>query len=472
MQLMDSFTPAPMLRPMYNIGCLLDIPTGRYYTGKHGESILNGGLSYITGMGGRGNVFKSLIMFYMMMSILDRYSKSTALVYDTEMSATLERLYQIAASMDFIGGVDLGEEGRLLLTDKVVYSGNAFYEKLKEVLENRANQSKEYIGTTPFVDKENKPVKTYFPFVVAIDSLSQFSTDSVAKVQAKADIGESERNVEALRDAHAKNQLMMELPTVTAKYGCQVMMSAHMGDDLALDPYAPPQKKLAFLKNKVKFKNVPEKFTFLTNNCWFAMGIQVLTNQTTKGPQYPRDGEDIIKGDTDLQVVSIMSIRCKSGPTGLPFDIILSQNEGVKVGLTQYHYINSFNGYGLGGNDRNYYLELLPDVNLSRTTIRSKIDNNEKVRRALEITADMCQIFNYYHDLPKELHITPKELYEKVKAKGYDWDVLLQHTRSYWVFEEEETTNPKKFLSTMDLLKVCADQYKIYWYNDFISKGT
>lgn len=51
MSMLGKFKKAPKLRPLLNIGCLFDIPTGTYLKGKHGESILNGGLSYITGIG-------------------------------------------------------------------------------------------------------------------------------------------------------------------------------------------------------------------------------------------------------------------------------------------------------------------------------------------------------------------------------------------------------------------------------------
>ena len=36
--------PAPAIKPLFNIGALLDIPTGMWVHGKHGESILLGGL--------------------------------------------------------------------------------------------------------------------------------------------------------------------------------------------------------------------------------------------------------------------------------------------------------------------------------------------------------------------------------------------------------------------------------------------
>lgn len=457
MSLTDRFAPAPVLRPMMNIGCLFDIPTGRYYLGKHGESILNGGVPHLTGVVGRGNTFKSAITFYMMLMCLNRYLVTKGLVYDTEMSATLARMHQLAARMENIAGLDLGEEGRLVMTDAVQYSGTEFFDLLKEELKERAEAKR---VTTPFLDKEGKNIMIIPPELAAIDSLSMFAPDVVIKMQDKAGVGESDRNTEALRDSAAKTQMLSELPTLTSRGGGYMFMTGHMGDSIQMDAYTPNPKKLSFLKQNMKIKNVPERFTFLMNNLWFAMASAPLVNQTTKAPEFPRNTDDDLKGDTDLMFVSVMNLRGKSGPTGIPFDVIVSQSEGVLAHLSQFYYCKEMGRFGLGGNDRNYYMELLPDCAISRTTVRGKIDSNEKLRRAIEITSDMCQMSNYWHDLPEGLMCEPKQLYDDLKAKGYDWDVLLD-TRGWWTFEEDK--NQKKFLSTMDLLNMRAGTYHPYW---------
>ena len=128
MDFLKDLKPVPYLRPMLNLGCLLDIGTGRYYVGEYGESILNGGLSHLTGVGGRGNTFKSTLMFFMMLRVLDRYSKSAGHVYDTEMSLTIARLYELAQQhMPNIAGHDLEAEQRMSITDKTMYNGSEWY---------------------------------------------------------------------------------------------------------------------------------------------------------------------------------------------------------------------------------------------------------------------------------------------------------------------------------------------------------
>lgn len=461
-----SFKSAPTIRPMLNIGCLFDIPTGRYVKGKHGESILIGGVPYLTGIGGRGNSFKSALAFFMFLRVMDRYAPAEGNIYDTEMSGTLDRLKSLSWYMkEHLKEDDLSEDSeRIVMSDKTVYSGNEWYQQLKDVLkEDREDkkQRKNYELTVPWVDTKGNHPKALSPALFIIDSFSQFTTDSLAKIQAN-EIGEAGRNVEALRDAMAKNQMIMELPGVTARTGAFGIMTAHMGDEHQLDPYAPPQKKLAFLKQAVKFKNVPEKFTFLPNNVWFSQQSKVLYNQGTKGPEYPRHTDDNMKGDPDLMEIAVLNLRAKSGPSGLPIPLVVSQREGILPFLSEFHYIKGMERFGIGGNLQHYYLELVPDVSLSRTTVRGKVQSDPKLQRALEITSEMCQMKHLWHDLPQGFVPTPGELYESLKKKGYDWDRLL-NTRGWWTFEEQKEELP--FLSTMDLLKMRAGEYHPYWYD-------
>lgn len=463
---------SPTIRPYLNIGCLMDIPTGVYHTGKHGESILNGGLSYVTGIGGRGNTYKSTIAHHMLLKVLDRYTNATGSLYDTEPpSISSARLKALTMDMDNLPFTDLEEEGRVMITDSTMMLGNEWFSLLRDFCKHKTSKEevKKFTGTLPFIDKAGNNIKALIPSIVENDSLSMMPIEVVENIYEKNEIGASGANVEALRSSMAKSQMLMQLPTLTGSSGLYMIMTAHAGDDLALDPYAPPQKKLAFLKNKIKFKQVPEKFTFLTNNLWLCLNASVFQNKTTKAPEFPRGPEDNMKGDTDLQLISIMNLRAKNGPSGLPFELIASQSEGLKVGLSEFYYIKTNDGFGIGGHDRNYFLELVPDVSMQRTTVRGIIDNNAKIRRALEITSEMCQIKNLWHDLDAKYQCTPATLYTELIEKGYDWDVLL-NTRGWWMYEESVTKDTLPFLSTMDLLKMRVGEYHPWWYDDVVKK--
>lgn len=459
MRLNQSFRPAPDIRPLFNIGCLLDIQTGAYHQGEHGEHILNGGMAPLTGIGARGNMGKSLFAWYHELSFLNRYVSATAGIYDTELTVSRKRQLELADQFDNLKGQDLFETGRLSLTDKNLHSGTEWWDMVKDYSKEKSEKSKDYL-TTPFIDKDGKPIKIMIPELLTVDSFSQFKSDVVLKLQ-EGSVGESDRNVEAMRDASAKSQLLNDSTTVLGKAGLNMILTAHMGDGIQMDTYAPKQKKLTFLKGDIKFKYVPENFTFLTNNCWAIIGSSIMLNQTTKAPEFPRSSEDDMKGDTDLMALSVQNLRGKYGPTGLITEIIVSQSEGFLPGLTEFCYAKHSERFGIGGNDRNYFMELCPDINLSRTTVRSKITEHAKLRRALEINAELCMMYELWHDLDPELKCAPKDLFEDLKKKGYDWDMILGGTRGYWTFKEDKS--PLQFLSTMDLLRMRVDKYKPYW---------
>lgn len=459
MDLDNIFKPAPKFLPKINIGAGFDIPTGSYLKGKNGENILNGGLSYLTGVVGGGNMFKSTIMWYMLLSALNRIGASKGLVYDTEISLQMSRMIQLAQHMDRIGGgQDIEALKKLVLTNAVVYSGNKFYDVLTQVTRYRETNPKDFMLDSPFIDELGAFIKLHVPYLVGMDSLSNFTADAVVKIQEENEIGESGRNMEAMRGSLIKTQMLMELPTLTAGSGTYMMMSAHMGKAHQLDSYAPNSKELQHMKQDLKLKNAPEKFKFLTNNCWWTKAASVMERDKT--PEFPRDSDDNLKGDTDLNLISLVNLRGKSGMTGIPLELVVSQTEGVLPGLTALKMMKTFK-FGLGGNDRTYFNMLMPNENIQRTTARSKLQSNAKLARAFEITMEMCQIYNLWHDFDSRLVIAPDEVYAKIKEKGYDWDQLLD-TRGYWVFNNESKEH-KPFLSTKDILEMAVGDYKPYW---------
>jgi hypothetical protein len=223
-----------------------------------------------------------------------------------------------------------------------------------------------------------------------------------------------------------------------------------------------PVKKLQYLKNGDVIKGVSDKFFFLLANCWHAFNATPLLSDK-KTSLYPSDPEDNTPLDTDLNIVSLRQLRSKSGTTGYVLELIVSQTEGVLPELSEFHYIKTQEYYGFTGSQQNYVLDILPDVKLSRTSIRSKIDSNPDLCRALNITSEMCQMKNFWRHLSADILCTPKELYDDLVAKGYDWNVLLK-TRGWWTVNNDK--HPVPFLSTMDLLMMRKGSYIPYWFTE------
>lgn len=467
-----NFKEVDPFKIMYNVGCLMDIPTGIYIKGKHGEHILNGGLGVLTAIAGKGNTFKSTIAHYMLLSAADKVvasgSNTYLNTYDTEMNIQMDRLLHFSKKFDRFKDIDIFTDKIWSITDKTQHLGNEWYELLKEFLKSdKIKNKKDYLVDTPFTATNGSTVKTIFPTFGEIDSISEFETADIQEIQNKNELGESGGNTIHMRLGLAKTRLLMELPVMCNSSSHYLLMTAHLGTEIAMQqgPYATPTKKLQHMRIGEKIKGVTDKFFFLPNLFWLTVNSSLLNNQNTKGPEYPKKRDNQEEGSNDLNIVTLKQLRNKSGPSGVVIEIIISQKEGVLPTLSEFHYIKENGRYGLEGSNLSYNLVFYPDVKISRTTVRQTIDEDYKLRRAIKISSDLLQINQFWRhndiDVP-----TPTALYEKLKEK-YDWNVLLE-TRDWWTFNNDTVDKP--FLSTMDLINMYNDTYTPYWYKDAIKK--
>lgn len=450
------------VKPMINVGSLLDIPTGRFLTGEHGESILNGGLGYLTGVTGIGNQFKSTFMHYMMLKAHARMGPSSyASTYDTEINIQEWHLEDLFKYIEEFKGRNILDEGLWEIADKIGQLGAAWFDAIKDYMNEKIKAGKKLHVQTPFVGRDGKPITIPAPSFLEIDSLSEFVTEDVVTMQDDTKLGDSKASTQYMRQGLQKNRLLMEFPAMAGASSTYALMTAHLGDEFNMDPHAPPKKKLQYLQQGSKLKGVPEKFTFMMNNCWWCYSATPLRNKSTKAPEYPRSPKDDLSGDTDLCEVTVRQLRNKSGPSGMAITQIISQSEGVLPSLTEFHFLKENGRFGLQGDMQNYVHAMCPEIKLSRSVVRAKIDKHPELRRALNLSAEMLQMYMLWRKLPVEYITTPKELREDLIAMGYDFDELLKITRGWWA--PKGCHEDKKFLSTMDFLRMRTGEYVPFW---------
>lgn len=472
----SNLTPAPAVKLLLNIGATMDIPTGFYVRGHRGNRVLLGGLGQLTGMTGIGNSFKSTIMHFMMLSAADRLCSTTETsmsTYDTEINIHEHHLHELTQQFVSFKGKNIINDGTWVITDKTVYYGDEWFEKIKEYLDNKKKNAPKITYVTPFMDRNGEPLSVVLPTFSEVDSFSTFETSDVAKIQDENELGASGGQMIHMRQGLSKLRFLMEMPNLGGATNHYTLLSAHLGKETAIasGPFAPPPtKKLQHMKQGDKIKGVTDQFFFLTNNFWQTQSVAPLTvgDYSSKTVMYPRDKEDNSKGEVDLNVVSIKLLRGKSGPSGTSLDLVISQKEGLLPTLTEYHHLKTQEDEWFNGNKQNFRLDIYPDVNLSRTTIRGKIENDPKLCRAINITSELCQIKTCLKEY-KHLMLTPKELYDKLKEKGYDWDFILGNTRSWYTLDDDK--HPTLYpLSTLDLLCMATDipheHYHPYWLED------
>jgi hypothetical protein len=354
-----------------------------------------------------------------------------------------------------------------MLTSAAEHSGNEWWQIIRDLADERLKNAKKLKIDTPFIDSKGVPVKAFPLQIHFLDSMSQLTTDAVEEIYKKNEIDAGAANTDALRGAAIKTRLVMQVPQVTSAGGMSLVVTAHIGDEMKLDQYAPYKQQLASLKKGLKFKNVPEKFTFLSSNTWVVSDASPLLNKSTKGPEYPLAGMNLAVGDTDLQELTLINARSKSGPTGHIFKLLISQTDGLLPSLSEYHYLKArkdkFGLTGPEGVTKDWRLVLYPEPLLKRTKVRDIIAVTPRLRRALEITSELSQIYDYWPDFDVNDVIKPEDLYSKITELGYDWNILLD-TRGYWTFDHY--TNEVNPLSTMDLINMYHERYIPFWYPD------
>ena len=463
----------PAVKIMINIGATLDIPTGDYVTGKYGESILNGGLAPFTGVVAYGNLFKTTLMDFMTMSGMSRVTAGMEDVarcdtYDTEVNKHENHIAHLASfHEEFSKECDLFLTRRWIITDKTIVSGTEYYAKKKAYLDNKVKNKAKLLIDTPFLERDGKTtIKIIFPTFSQVDSFTEFETDDVTEMQ-KNELGDAGANTIHMRQGLAKMRFLMEAPRLNVGSNNYLLMTAQLGKETTMNNAGPagqvPMQKLSHLKNGDTIKGVTGKFTFLTHNCYQCVKATPMINQGTKTVEYPRDADDDTNLDTDLNLLQIRNLRSKSGASGMMQNLIVSQSDGILPSLTEFHYIKEMDRYGIEGSNISYNLVIYPEVKLSRTTVRGKIDSDPKLRRALNIMAEMCQMEEYWRGDDLKYLCTPKELLDGLVANGYDMNMILSETRSWWCL------NPKhrlKFLSTLDILKMAKGEYHPYWLEE------
>lgn len=451
------------IKPHINVGSLYDIPTGSYFFGLYGESILNGGLGTLTGIVGIGNNYKSTVLRYLELTAASRFEYTKIHSYDTEMNVQRSRLLRLALRAGGAKFKNIFTDGTWKITDRSIYFANTWYERYKEFMEAKITHKKKLIRNTPFLTASRSGfIQWMMPTFSDVDSLTEFETEDVGKIQDENELGESGGNTMHMRQGLAKVRFLSDILKRATASGTSVLLTAHIGKDIPMDPRAAPVKKLQFLKGGDKVIGVTGKFFFLTGLAIQCQNATPLVNRETKASEYPFDSADNKNaGDADLNIVTTIILRNKSGPTGHVIPLVVSQRDGVLPTLSEFHYCKTDDRFGMESNPQHYAMHLYPSVKLSRTTVRQKINEDHLLRTAIRITADLCQMKHYWRfenqdDLP-----TPKQLYDDLMAMGYDWDVLL-NTRGWWTFNNTDT-QLQPFLTTMDLLRMRKGLYHPYW---------
>ena len=467
----------PLIRPMVNVGCLMDIPTGNLIKGRKGEILVNGGLGIFDGIAGPPNNFKSRIARYMLLTASNRMSysyPSPVHIYDTE-DSMLNNPENIVRELNKYENLkeEAWENGMFTVVSKSDMLADEWVKDyLYPLVDEKSKDKEAIVEYSAFRETigSDKPLKYLIPTFIGIDSLTKLEFSNTIDELEK---GNLDNNTLEMRKGLLKSKLVGDLPRLSNKGGLYTVITAHLAKEIAI-PTGPgmqmPTKSIQYLKQGDKIKGISNDSLYLTTHLWLAHMSKPLINQSTKEPEFP-DKKDDVK--TDLHLVTLTLLRSKSGHSGISIELIVSQSEGILEDLTNFYYIKSHGGFGLGGNPRSFYLEWLPNIKLQRTTVRKKLKEDKKLARATQIMADLLQLYTFkgnmrdelFGDLLKDgIEKVPVNMLEKIKKKNIPLDTILE-TRNWWTIDNYNKKLPP-YLSTVDLLNWLNDKYVPYWYKE------
>lgn len=438
----------------YNTGSLFDLPTGRYEQGVDGKWYLNGGLTtHVNAIVGPNGSFKSTVACSTIMRSAAIYKNSDVIILDTENSLDKDkdRAHRMVGELDdnniedrtaWLSGIDytLGRS-RASGTEDI-------YEVIKSICKKKEEHRKDYMRVSPFMDTKTKqPLKLWVPTYIFIDSLTELTT-AVEDDALTNGTNFSETNTVAMADGNKKTLFTHAIRKMCQKYGLVFVATGHYDKVVQMDMYNPTPKETSFAMRDYKTKGCGAKFKFLSS-LYARTNSSVLLDSSKKLPLY---GDASGGPAKDVVEIALTLERCKTANAGEATPFVATQSNGILNAVTYYHYLRLHEYYGMNGNQMKQQMALLPDLTISRNTIRSLTESTPQLRRALELTAQYCFIKNNWNlsAYPLDFSKSPKELFDILnsdKNKNLISDIL--NSRGYWTFDKECDT---PYMSLLDVL--------------------
>lgn len=446
--LLDAYKKDLPFCPYINTGTMFDLYTGRFVQGINDTWILDGGLSQCVGISGRGQTYKSGLAGSLMARAMVVHPTAEAIVYESEGTVAGPERYD-----DFTSALGVTVSPRILFQNSTISNLSDFYDEFYKITADKEKHKKDYIVESPFINNlTGKPYKVWIPTFLLIDSFSRARSSKGDKQFEDNSIDESAMNTFWLTEGNVKSKIMNDLPGRAAKCGVYAILTAHVGDKQELNPMVHTPKQLQFMKNSDKMKNVGSNFEFLTTTLIQTLKSEVL--QTDKKTcEYPAS----FSTDVEVNQVTTMMVRCKNNASGIQFPFIVSQYQGILDAVTNFHFLrkNKYWGLDIRGNNQEFATTVDPDQYFKRTNLREVATNDYKVRRGLEIIAQLCFVQTLWSTwkLPPYINMNPIELGERLNSNKEYAQRVLEST-GVWSTAVQE----RERMTLLDILKFVDEQ--------------
>ncbi|MCP4394450.1 MAG: hypothetical protein GY804_09335 [Alphaproteobacteria bacterium] len=433
-----------------------DMATGKYVRAMDGGWILDGGLScLLVGITGREQCYKSTLAQSILTRVLLIYPQLEAMIYDSENSL----LDPLTRFTNFYGEeVARGLLERISVYNNTTHDLTDIVQLILEVVkEKKKLKQKDYLQT-PFYDETTGGALYIIPPSIALmDSMTCSQSSVELDMLEKNEIDSSDNNVLALRDGNIKTKLVRAAVNFCPNSGICLLSTGHVGDKFNLNPREPKNKQLQYQNANEKVKGCGTGYTFLNSILVQSKTPNLCLNSAKSGPRYPVKGSN----PKELTETGLSYQRCKNNSAGDLIQAVFSQHEGLLSEITDYHLLISKKYFGLDGTKQHHALTLYPDVSFAKHTLREKCKKDYKLKRAMELTAELCYIQEYWNTsmIDYKIDYNPVELKKAVEDHPkLNWNDILETRRTWSLNEKKE---PRKRMTIMDIFEALDATTKI-----------
>ena len=437
------------------------------YDGKN--MVLNGGICPTNGLGGRPERFKTTTALSLIINSMARQPGSELYIYDSEGSLT-DR-YRLASFSDLYLEDPIKREEHLQeLVSRIVIKQTSDFEDIDDFMRflnenvyvHKEKLRKDFTIDTPFVNEEtDKRRRAMAPTYVLIDSWSHGKTKAGMLASSAVDASDPGNTMQFMRDSAAKNTTLARMVNTSPRLGIYFFLTAHIGDkiDMAAGPMSKPSKDLQSMKAKDKLKKVGSDYLFLVNGNWSVDSSVWMENRDDKGSEYPYS--DRSTSPHEFSEVTVGTTRGKRRGSGDKISLVISQTNGLCTYLTNLNFLKQHKFYGLGTDKTRPRLPFFPDIQMPRKKVHQVLPPNYQLRRALEITAQLCYLQHYW-TTPEDMtlppafrgmpfNITPEELADRLEKSGKKDEVL--NSRGWWSYGYDDIP----YYTIFDILRMVRD---------------
>lgn len=453
-----------IITPFLNISPIFDLINGEYVPGVDGRYYLCGGATPNDAVVGGSNTQKTGLLVLKMARILIRYTCSIGVFFDIEKTFSVARLADLIDREIGIPGYFMEHllNKRFFYFNGNEYDGNdvsKFFIEKNALIKEELKKNKNLKVPTVFLSNDGvNPVLMLPPMIPHIDSASEINFAKNQELFREGDVDEG--GAKKTRDlvlGNLRRILHIDADTLGGEVGMYQTWTAQVQDIINMTG-RPQEKETTFLRPGKKLGG-PKSLLKLPG-----LGVECIKGSVLKNGNewmYPDPfGKDEFidddgKSNPDLMEYFYAPYRNKSGISGGHETFIGSQSLGIQEDLTMFHNLKKSNYYGyVDKNPQSQTLVLFPEMKLSRTTIRQKINETDTLCRALGITYQYGKIIKHMLKLDQKYRMSIEDFYDKV-GKVLDWEFILNETVDYWFINPDLN---KKTLSTFELMRIAVGE--------------